>query len=479
MSKPSKSDIYSKIAELTARIDRLPTMVLPISVILALAFGYFIALYDVIDIGIAFSPTSLQYTGLTPSEASVVVSMGLFGYIPGAILLGYFADKYGRKPMLIFTALLTAVGSLGNALSVNYPMFIIFRFITGMGIGGDLILVPTYIVEMVPAVKRGQYFNLVYIAGWAGLGLGPFLASVIDLLNPAIGWRVIFLVGATLAFIVLIIRSHADETVRMLALKGRLDEAERIVRKMEEDAKVKAHLNELPPYNPLNYRVEEKDPFTVFKNKTYAIRIISVMLSIFFFYFGEYPYLTEYLLWSGNVVPSKDVNTYTFLFGLAGVATFLGAIGLRFIVERVRRAVLTTIAYGVGMLLGVLITIYFTVQNNIPAAFAGMLLTNFIGVGWSNQLNYLNGTENVPTYARATAFAFSDGAAHLGAAISTAIIIGLIGGLSASIGISTSSILIWTLFQVPMVIMGIVLIFVLPNTIGQSLEKVNEANAGV
>ena len=140
-------------------------MVLPLSVILALAFGYFIALYDVIDIGIAFSGTSLSYTGLTSPEASTVVSMGLFGYIPGAIILGYLADKYGRKPMLMFTALLTAIGSLGNALSFNYPMFIIFRFITGMGIGGDLILVPTYIVEMVPAVKRGQYFNLVYIAG--------------------------------------------------------------------------------------------------------------------------------------------------------------------------------------------------------------------------------------------------------------------------------------------------------------------------
>lgn len=234
--KPSKDQIYNKVAELTARIDRLPTMVLPISVILALAFGYFIALYDVIDIGIAFSGTSLPYTGLTPSEASTVVSMGLAGYIPGAIILGYLADKYGRKPMLMFTALLTAIGSLGNALSFNYPMFIVFRFITGMGIGGDLILVPTYIVEMVPAVKRGQYFNLVYIAGWAGLGLGPFLASIIDLLNPAIGWRVIFLIGATLAFIVLIIRSHASETVRMLALKGRINEAEKIVAEMEEKA---------------------------------------------------------------------------------------------------------------------------------------------------------------------------------------------------------------------------------------------------
>ena len=469
--KPSKDQIYNKVAELTARIDRLPTMVLPLSVILALAFGYFIALYDVIDIGIAFSGTSLPYTGLTSPEASTVVSMGLFGYIPGAILLGYLADKYGRKPMLMFTALLTAVGSLGNALSFNYPMFIIFRFITGMGIGGDLILVPTYIVEMVPAVKRGQYFNLIYIAGWAGLGLGPFLASVIDLLNPAIGWRVIFLIGATLAFIVLIVRSHASETVRMLALKGKINEAESIVAQMEEVAVQKTG-SQLPPYNPLNYKVEEKNPFAVFTNRKYAMRIIAVMLSIFFFYFGEYPYLTEFLLWSSSLNLSKSLeNQLTFLFGLAGVATFLGAIALRFIVEKVRRAILTTIAYGVGMLLGVAISVAGVLSLNIPLAFGGMLLTNFIGVGWSNQLNYLNGTENVPTYARATSFAFSDGFAHLGAAISTGIILSIVPFLG--------SLQTWVLFQIPMVIMGIILIFVLPNTIGQSLEKINEAEAGV
>jgi len=98
MSNPSKADRYAKAAELTARIDRLPAMVLPTSVILALAFGYFIALYDVIDVGIAFSGTSLPYTGLTPSEAATVVSMGLFGYIPGAILLGYFACLLYTSP---------------------------------------------------------------------------------------------------------------------------------------------------------------------------------------------------------------------------------------------------------------------------------------------------------------------------------------------------------------------------------------------
>lgn len=86
-------------------------------------------------------------------------------------------------------------------------------------------------------------------------------------------------------------------------------------------------------------------------------------------------------------------------------------------------------------------------------------------------MNYLNGTENVPTYARATSFAISDGAAHLGAAISTAIIFPIIQSLG--------SLPTWVIFQIPMVIMGIILIKVLPNTIGRSLESVNEAQAGV
>ena len=168
---------------------------------------------------------------------------------------------------------------------------------------------------------------------------------------------------------------------------------------------------ELPPYNPLQYKVEEKNPLSVFLNKRYAIRIITVMLSIFFFYFGEYPYLTEFLLWINDIYGSNKplINEYTVLYGAAGVGTFLGAIALRFIVEKVRRAILTTIAYAIGMLLGVLLSVYFVLQGNTTLAFISMFLTNFIGVGWSNQMNYLNGTENVPTYARATSFAFSDG----------------------------------------------------------------------
>ncbi|WOE50498.1 MFS transporter [Sulfuracidifex metallicus] len=423
-------------------------------------------------LGIAFSSTSLKYTGLTSAEASTVVSMGLFGYIPGALLLGYLGDKVGRKPMLMVTALLTAVGSLGNALSVNYPMFVLFRFITGMGIGGDLILVPTYIVEMVPAKNRAKYFNLVYIAGWAGLGLGPFMASYIDVANPAIGWRIIFMLGATLAFITLAIRGHASETVRMLALQGKVQEAERVVSEMEKKAMEKTGMKRLPEPVPLQFEERKVDPFYVFKNPKYRIRVILIMLAVFFFYFGEYPYLTEFLLWTGSVSSlSSSANQVTLLYGDAGVATFLGAIVLRYVVEKVRRSILVTFSYFVGMVLGVAIAVIGATSANLDLMAAGFVLANLIGVGWSNQLNYLNGTENVPTYARGTAFAFIDGFAHLGAAISTAIILSLISTVGA--------IPIWIGFQIPMVILGLSLIIILPNTIGKSLEEINEAKTGL
>lgn len=457
-----------KAAEYTARIDRLPAFPLPWGVLLALAFGYFIALYDVIDVGIV-----LPYLGFNAAQASLIASLGLFGYIPGAVALGYMADKVGRKPALIFTALLTMIGSLGNAISNSFPVFALFRFITGAGIGGDLILVPTYLIEMVPAAKRGEYFNLVYIAGWAGLGLGPFLASQIVLANPSIGWRIVFALSAALAFIVLIIRAEAYETVRFLALKGKFDEAEKAVRDMEQRAMKRAGVTSLPEPQVVYYPVQEKNPFAVLANPKYRLRILMVFLSIFFFYFGEYPYLVLFTTWTGDVLNFSQSleNTVTFYFGLAGIATFLGAIALHYVIDRVRRAYLTVFAYFVGMLIGVAIASYGAFTMNVPVMVAGFMLTNFIGVGWSNQLNYLNGTENAPTYARATSFALTDGVGHLGAALSLLFLfplMGVIGDVPA-----------WIVYQIPMVLAGIGLIFVLPNALRQRLENINEASAGI
>ena len=119
------------------------------------------------------------------------------------------------------------------------------------------------------------------------------------------------------------------------------------------------------------------------------------------------------------------------------------------------------------MLLGIIIIVYGAVNRNMLTMFVGMLLTNFIGVGWSNQLNYLNGSENVPSDVRATAFSLQDGLGHLGAGNSLILLFPLIAVAAGYVG--------WIIYQVPMVIAAIALIFILPNTINKNLENINEA----
>jgi MFS family permease len=131
-----------------ARVDRLPTWGLSYAIIWALGFSFFITLYDVINVGFALPYIPFV---VSASQASLIASLGLFGYVVGAPIFSYMADVIGRRPTLVFTALLTAIGSFGDAFSVNYPMLAIFRFLTGMAIGADLVLVMTYVTETAPA----------------------------------------------------------------------------------------------------------------------------------------------------------------------------------------------------------------------------------------------------------------------------------------------------------------------------------------
>ncbi len=464
-SEPGKNELKTNPDWYIARVDRLPAWGLSYALIWALGFSFFITLYDVINVGVAL-PVIPFITN--SAEASMIAALGLFGYIPGAIGLSYLADIIGRKPTLIISAFLTTIGSFGDALATNYPILAVFRFLTGMGIGADLVLVMTYLAEMAPNSKRGLYVNLAYIGGWAGIGLGPFLGAVLVDTYPAIGWRLVFAVGGALALMALAIRATAPETVRFLAKAHKFDEAGRLVNRMEETSMRRANVNMLPEPQILNYTIHHKNPFSIFKNSKYLKRYLVLLALIFFWYFGEYPYLTLFTTWT------KDVLGYTssleasaiFLFGLAGVASFLGSIGIRPLLERVDRRVLVTLA-NTGFVIGMAVAVLGGIYRSMPLFFSGMIIGNFIGVGWSNQLNYLLATENYPTYARATAYAMTDGLAHLGAAIAQLILLSSLIPLLGSFGG-------WMVIEFEMIIAGILTVLVIPKTLGRRLEEVNE-----
>ncbi|QKR00813.1 MFS transporter [Metallosphaera tengchongensis] len=447
-----------------ARVDRLPTWGLTYALIWAMGFSFFITLYDVINVGFALPYIPFV---VTAGQASLIASLGLFGYVVGAPIFSYIADIVGRRPTLMFTALLTAIGSFGDALSVNYPMLAVFRFITGMAIGADLVLVMTYMAEMSPASKRGQYTNLAFIGGWAGIGIGPFIAALIVTSIPVVGWRVIFVVGGILAGLALAIRAYAPETVRFLAAKGNFDKADSLCKVMEETSMRRAKLNSLPEPNVKMYGVAKENPFKTLAKPKYLKRLIVLFLLMFTIYFMDYPFLVLPETWAKDILgyTGSLLSSTIFYFGLAGIGAFLGAILLRFIIDRFDRRYMTI--FGVVMfMIGSGIMALGGIARSIPTFFLGAFIAELVGVGWFN-VYYLLCSENFPTHARATGYSIADGVGHLGGAIGLLALFPLISVLG-NVGA-------WVIPWIPAVIMAIVTVFALPKTVKVRLEEVNEA----
>jgi len=91
-------------------------------------------------------PSVETQLGINSLQGAFLASLGLLGYIPGSLLIGQLSYKIGRRLGLLLTASLTSIGSIGDALAQSYSVFAIFRFITGMSIGGDLNLAAIYIL---------------------------------------------------------------------------------------------------------------------------------------------------------------------------------------------------------------------------------------------------------------------------------------------------------------------------------------------
>ncbi|AGE71637.1 MFS transporter [Sulfolobus acidocaldarius] len=449
--------------EYLARIDRLPTWGLSYVILYAIGFSYFITLYDAVgNIGAA-----LPYIPfLNASTASLIASIGLFGYIPGSLGLGYLADRIGRKPVLILTVTLTAIGSLGMALSVNFPMLAVFRFIEGAGIGGDLNLAMVYVTEFAPSAKRGKYANYIYLSGWIAVGVGATIASVLVTSLPGIGWRLAFGIAAIMAFAALVLRVAAPETVRFLVKKGKIDEAEKLVRSMEETAMARAKVSSLPEPKIIQYNTPTKT-WSVLGNRTFLKRLVGLVIFWFFIYFVQYTFST---LWDyyglALGITGSTFNQYVLYTGFAALGDTAMAFLLLAFIEKTDRRLITQIG-SFGWLIGTIVAAYFVTRFDL----LGMALTlgfilNAIGGGMSYLAGYLMSSESFPTSARSTGFAISDGLGHIGGAIGPLLLFPLV----ASFGPITA----WGLEAFPVVIAAVILWFTVPKTVGVRLEEINE-----
>jgi SP family arabinose:H+ symporter-like MFS transporter len=162
---------------------------------------------------------------LSPAMTGWAASSAIWGCVIGAIFAGYLSDRFGRKKILLLSAVLFAVSSLGSAIPRDLTEFVLARFIGGIGVGAASILSPLYISEISPARIRGTLVTLYQVAIVIGINLiyviNYWIAGMGDeAWNIDTGWR--YMVGSevipsVLFFFLLLL---VPESPRWLAQKG-------------------------------------------------------------------------------------------------------------------------------------------------------------------------------------------------------------------------------------------------------------------
>jgi len=138
-----------------------------------LLFGYDTA---VVAGGIGFIQKRFE---LSPAMLGWIASCALIGCIAGAMFSGLLSDKFGRKKVLILSAILFAVSSVGTAMPQDLSLFVVFRIIGGLGIGIASMISPMYITECAPAAIRGRLVSINQFGIVTGILLIYFVNAAI------------------------------------------------------------------------------------------------------------------------------------------------------------------------------------------------------------------------------------------------------------------------------------------------------------
>lgn len=196
--------------------------------------GFFTDAYDLFVIGVVMAMLKpLWHVGKL--EESLVESTALLAAALGALLFGRVADMVGRKRIYGVEVLVLAAGAIASAFSPNIWWLIGFRFILGVGIGGDYPVSATIMSEYAGKTSRGLLVTLVFAMQAAGLIVGPLFASAMlaTHMNHDIIWRILVAFGAIPALAVYWSRRHLKESPRYLAAMGQEEDDSGKLRKAE------------------------------------------------------------------------------------------------------------------------------------------------------------------------------------------------------------------------------------------------------
>jgi MFS family permease len=278
MSAAANAEVIT--SKIPARLDRLPWSKWHWLVVIGLGTVWILDGLEVTIVGaIASRLTDKAALGLTESQIGQAAAAYVAGACAGALFFGRFTDKYGRKLLFMVTLGVYLAATVATAFADSFLWFAICRFFTGAGIGGEYAAINSAIDELIPARVRGTVDLIINGSFWIGTAVGASLSLVLlnkDIFGPDLGWRLAFGMGAILGLGILLVRRYVPESPRWLLIHGRVDEAEQVVREIEEQVQkdTGAELKEpdgemkIRPRGAVTFREIARTVFSVYPRRT-------------------------------------------------------------------------------------------------------------------------------------------------------------------------------------------------------------------
>lgn len=431
-----------------ARLDRLRWSGTHLGLLLAIGAGWMFDSLEVNLVGNVINPLS-EHFHATTSQSSQIYWVWLIGILFGALAGGQLADRFGRRRLFVATLLWYCVFTVLTAASPSLQVLYAFRFLTGLGVGAEYAIINAAIAEFMPARVRGRAAAAVMNFWPVGAIISGLIAYVVlnTLALPStVSWRYGFATGGVLALVVLLFRRRLPESPRWLAARGRLDEAQAIVERLEKASGISAgpagtaHPDE--PAAP-GYRAAAVELI-----RRYPARLAlgcALDLSEAFGYYGIFAVL--------SVVVLKRVN-YTdaqipFFFILGNVGALAGGIAMTIGFDRLGRRWTVGSYYALAGASVGLLALATSSGSKTWVLLAFMLSNAFATGAWTAA--YPTFTELFPTHLRAAGVGTSVAVGRLGAAYGTL----YLPGVAARVGPTASYLIIVAFWALGVIAIGV------------------------
>jgi sugar porter (SP) family MFS transporter len=218
---------------------------------------------------------------LGDSGLGTVAALLTIGCLIGALFTGNFTEKYGRRNVMITTAVLYIISALGCALAVSSTLLILFRLLSGLAVGATSVVGPMYISEISPAHSRGRLVSMNQFA----ITFGILLAYILDYFLLGLGensWRYMLAVPAIFgaAYLIFLLTS-LPESPRWLLSKNRKDEAVNVMKRIGGQQLIDDELPEMEKILLIEKSKEKIRLGEIFKGRTGKIVLIGTLIAAF------------------------------------------------------------------------------------------------------------------------------------------------------------------------------------------------------